>query len=195
MGQHWTDPQIAMLEELWGHGASASQVATKINTVFGTHYTRSAIIGRIHRMGLQRGEERRNFVRTHPGGPLIRRVQRARKTAKRKKDGASAQAVRAANMQRSQDAGIPQMFKRGRRPKPPRPAGKYELPETEHTGTVKAVLEIRDGQCRWPIGSPVDPDFRFCGAKTGGRVYCAHHHYTAHHGGLHDEKANEQRCH
>jgi GcrA cell cycle regulator len=27
------------------------------------------------------------------------------------------------------------------------------------------ISELRESMCRWPIGDPAQPDFRFCGAK------------------------------
>jgi GcrA cell cycle regulator len=42
------------------------------------------------------------------------------------------------------------------------------------------VMAITNHSCRWPIGDPREPDFRFC-TKTrhGSHVYCADHCYTA----------------
>ena len=41
---------------------------------------------------------------------------------------------------------------------------------------VKQVLRLQRGDCRWPHGDPLTPDFRFCGAKAvRGRPYCAKH--------------------
>ncbi len=39
------------------------------------------------------------------------------------------------------------------------------------------ILELRDSMCRWPIGDPTQPDFRFCGARKtpGAGPYCACH--------------------
>jgi hypothetical protein len=39
-----------------------------------------------------------------------------------------------------------------------------------------ALAELPDRACRWPIGDPAEPGFRFCGApKVAGRSYCQHH--------------------
>jgi hypothetical protein len=40
------------LAELWGKGVSASQISTLINQKFKSNYTRSAVIGKAHRMHL-----------------------------------------------------------------------------------------------------------------------------------------------
>jgi GcrA cell cycle regulator len=40
----------------------------------------------------------------------------------------------------------------------------------------RALLELEEGTCRWPIGDPSSADFRFCGATTEkGKPYCAAH--------------------
>lgn len=40
-----------------------------------------------------------------------------------------------------------------------------------------SLMEIHNGQCRWPHGDPQDkPDFHFCGHETReGFVYCEYH--------------------
>lgn len=45
-----------------------------------------------------------------------------------------------------------------------------------------AIMRLGDEACRWPIGEPSAPDFRYCGAKqiTGVKTsYCARHHHMA----------------
>jgi GcrA cell cycle regulator len=37
-------------------------------------------------------------------------------------------------------------------------------------------MELREYMCRWPMGDPTTPDFRFCGARSQtGLPYCSHH--------------------
>ena len=38
------------------------------------------------------------------------------------------------------------------------------------------LLELDAEKCHWPIGDPGQPDFFFCGGKTGaGTPYCGYH--------------------
>ncbi len=38
------------------------------------------------------------------------------------------------------------------------------------------IMDLRDSMCRWPLGDPTTPDFRFCGARSiTGLPYCTHH--------------------
>ena len=65
------------------------------------------------------------------------------------------------------------------RPRPSRPA----LPEPvvidepePAPGEFSTVLSLNDRICKWPIGNPGEPGFRFCGHKAvDGTPYCADH--------------------
>lgn len=50
-------------------------------------------------------------------------------------------------------------------------------PETDGIGAATAaILGRAPSQCRWPIGDPRSPDFRFCGATAErGKPYCREH--------------------
>ena len=47
---------------------------------------------------------------------------------------------------------------------------------TDSTATVAAILSIRYGECRFPLGDAGDDDFRFCCEPArAGSVYCSEH--------------------
>lgn len=52
----WLPEHIEKLEALHKDGLSASQIGRMINKVFGTTYSRNAVIGKLHRLGLCGGE-------------------------------------------------------------------------------------------------------------------------------------------
>jgi GcrA cell cycle regulator len=38
------------------------------------------------------------------------------------------------------------------------------------------IMDLREYMCRWPMGDPTTPEFRFCGARSStGMPYCAYH--------------------
>ena len=38
------------------------------------------------------------------------------------------------------------------------------------------IMELREGMCRWPLGDPTRPEFRYCGAHgVAGLPYCSLH--------------------
>ena len=66
------------------------------------------------------------------------------------------------------------------RPRSPASVTADQQPTTQ--GDVAAqppgvtIMELRDAMCRWPLGDPTTPGFRFCGARpTTDLPYCAHH--------------------
>lgn len=75
---------------------------------------------------------------------------------------------------------------KARRPRAPRPK-----PGFKQTSPILAasrmrrltIIELRPTTCRWPLGDPRTPEFRYCGANgashTGGRPYCPFHHAMA----------------
>ncbi|PPR17879.1 MAG: hypothetical protein CFH37_00847 [Alphaproteobacteria bacterium MarineAlpha9_Bin7] len=55
--------------------------------------------------------------------------------------------------------------------------------QAEVTPAFVGTGDLTERMCRWPIGHPGDPDFRFCGeAKIAGRPYCAEHCSLAYRG-------------
>lgn len=58
----WTDERIAELRRLWAEGLSASQVAGEM----GGGLTRNAVIGKVHRLGLERRRQARPRRRSNP---------------------------------------------------------------------------------------------------------------------------------
>jgi GcrA cell cycle regulator len=41
-------------------------------------------------------------------------------------------------------------------------------------------MDLRESMCRWPMGDPTKPEFRFCGARSvTGLPYCSHHAQVA----------------
>jgi GcrA cell cycle regulator len=50
-----------------------------------------------------------------------------------------------------------------------------EEPEPE-PGEWTTVLTLKERMCKWPIGNPGEPNFRFCGRRAGeGFPYCPDH--------------------
>jgi hypothetical protein len=47
---------------------------------------------------------------------------------------------------------------------------------------AEALAQLPDHACRWPIGDPAKPDFRYCGALRASVLssYCATHREKAH---------------
>jgi GcrA cell cycle regulator len=55
------------------------------------------------------------------------------------------------------------------------------------------IFGLRESMCRWPVGDPAQPEFRFCGAKKlpGQGPYCACHSRIAYQ--AHNDRRRERR--
>lgn len=147
----WTDDRVELLRKLWSEGLSASRVATEL----GPGITRNAVIGKIHRLGLA---ERAKTV----SAPRPRAAKPPRQPAQPRQQGPSVMGnVALALSPRALAA--------------PAPAVDEEVvvPICERV----TLMELREAMCRWPMGDPTAPEFRFCGAKSpiGAGPYCAYH--------------------
>lgn len=146
----WTNERVEKLKKLWADGLSASQVAAELGQV-----SRNAVIGKVHRLGL-------------PGRKTGQTVSSVKKAVRQ-----SAQPVR--------------------KSAPPRPVPYLvrgnaavnldaEAMPAEAAADVMPIfprvtmMELKPSSCKWPIGDPLTPDFRFCGARTeNGAPYCTYH--------------------
>ena len=151
----WTEQKIQMLKDMWGHH-SASEIAEHIGGL-----TRNAVIGKAHRLKLS--------------------VQKSADTP-------------GTGLQRATGGlgAIKSSRKRVMlRPLPvvPAPATTMRVIPTAKDifrslegigGAVRsegiAVTKAGDRHCRWPVGDPRSPDFRFCGCTAHeGLPYCVDH--------------------
>jgi GcrA cell cycle regulator len=152
----WTEARIALLKKLWAEGKSGTDIATALAQQFpGFRKTRSAIIGKAHRLGLAE--------RASPSRPA-----RPAKRVARKHVGAGAD--------KSQMKALIVAMKP--RPEPLRESPVTPLPDAD--GARVTVTTARPGQCRYPYGDPKDADFCFCAHPTEeGATYCAAHRRLA----------------
>ena len=57
------------------------------------------------------------------------------------------------------------------------------------------IMELREAMCRWPLGDPSQPDFRYCGARSDvGASYCAHHSRMAYQPAQDRRRERERRA-
>ena len=152
----WTNERVELLKQLWADGLSASQIATRLRDV-----SRSAVIGKVHRLGLA-------------GRPTTSRVRTARPRSNI-----------ALFPARSPQA--PHLTFTNPAPKPaPQPQERKAaaiiplsaapaLDEPAPEGPLK-LLDLKDGMCHWPIGDPKEDGFHFCGRRRSlATPYCEHH--------------------
>jgi GcrA cell cycle regulator len=151
-GGTWTDDRVELLKKLWSEGFSASQIAAEMGGV-----TRNAVIGKVHRLGLSgRGKA------STPGAP---------RTRKPRPIGApppSAPVLRGNTALAAKFTPRPEAQ--------PAPVVHFDEDVVIPLSERVTIMELREFMCRWPMGDPTRPDFRFCGGRAiGGLPYCTHH--------------------
>jgi len=146
----WTDERVELLRKLWTEGLSASQIAMRMGGV-----TRNAVIGKVHRLGLS--------GRARPARPARPKVARHRSHGV---SAGHAYALRGNVAFKMAPEVEPE-------PEPePEPLPTLVVAE----GEPVTIMSLSERTCRWPIGDPTDPDFRFCGRlPASGMPYCRDH--------------------
>ena len=149
----WTDDRVALLRRLWEDGQSASKIAAQLGGV-----TRNAVIGKVHRLGLAgraRGGEETSAAAPQPSKVIEIET-----------------AIAVVETQAPEPVAIVSH----------RPAPSFPAPAPTPAPTPLAVsqrvtiMDLRESMCRWPLGDPTTPEFRFCGARSiTGLPYCTHH--------------------
>jgi GcrA cell cycle regulator len=157
----WTEQQIQMLKDMWGHGYSASDIAGRL----GNGLTRNAVIGKAHRLKLSA-----NIASARGDGSIGLRAAPA----------ASGMSDIKSSRKRVMLRPLPVL--------PTPSTTTVTKPIQRETTTFRssadgikrsegiAVTKAGDRHCRWPVGDPRSPDFRFCGCTVHeGLPYCTDH--------------------
>ena len=169
----WTEQKIQALKDMWGHGYSASEIAKHLGGL-----TRNAVIGKAHRLKLS----------SRPLTP--------------KANGEATTRIPAAA-----SAGIP-VAKSSQKRVMLRPLPVVPTPTIVNKSEPKEALSIfenakrsegiavtkaGDRHCRWPVGDPRSPDFRFCGCTAHeGMPYCIDHARVAYHSVGRKQRSSDQ---
>jgi len=155
----WTDERVELLKKLWSDGLSASQIAAELGNV-----TRNAVIGKVHRLGLSG----RAKSAAAPAAPRNAAPRKAPARAPSHPMSGPAGGARGAH------ALAPQFVTEAEpeAEQAPMPSEDVVIPFSERV----TIMELREYMCRWPMGDPTSPDFRFCGARSQtGLPYCSYH--------------------
>ena len=169
----WTEDRVEILKTLWVKGLSASQIAIEL----GGGVTRNAVIGKVHRLKLAaRAKPATSSARTRsakkPSKRVTRRTTSSNKYSTTKtRSMPSAKTVGATALKQSPSSESEIKIAHNE-------ASEVVIPIDERI----SLLELRENNCKWPIGDPMHPDFHFCG-KTSleGKPYCETHSKRAYH--------------
>lgn len=173
----WNDVDVATLKLKWADGWSASKIGDLIGR------SRNSVISKVHSqklpqpegkklqpLGNQRRSKRNPFAgpRDVPeqlatpylAPPPVPRLRNGHEPSQRRNPSHN---IVAAIAIAGSEPGLPERLK-GERP----------------DGTGVKFLDLERGQCKWPRGNPVEPDFEFCGGPAvDGLPYCRSHRALA----------------
>ena len=151
----WTDERVEQLKQHWMEGKSASQIAN----LLGHGLTRNAVIGKVHRLGLAGRAKSPSSASSH-----------SRQTASH-----------APRRQAAPQPAVAQRMVRGATALAIAPQALAEPEPETFEGVVLpmslrvTIIELREAMCKWPLGDPASPEFRYCGSPVATGPYCAHH--------------------
>ena len=150
----WTTDRVEKMKSMWQDGKSAAQIAMAVG-----HHSRSAILGKIHRMGLS---TRFKFPRSTPGTAQPKKQLPPRPVFKYKAHP------------------LPEKKIMEFAPKIAPAAVTVEAEIALPLSARVTLEELHAGMCHWPFGDPRSPDFRYCGASSSvEQSYCAYHQKIA----------------
>lgn len=179
----WTDERVELLARLWSEGLSASQIAGQLGGV-----TRNAVIGKVHRLKLE--GRAKPPVAAESAKPQPELVEDADETVVEmeiapRMVASHAQPAQLRSVGRTmnslQGAGLKGATALKMEPEVDLVA--EALPErVMTTGEVVPIsrnltlVQLSDRTCKWPLGDPLSPDFRFCGNHSNdASPYCLYH--------------------
>ena len=161
----WTDERVDLLRQLWLDGRSASQISAAL----GAGLLRNAVIGKVHRLGLAGRAKNASAPPSAPSQPraqpAARRAAAARQTAASTSVSAGAAIVHG----NTALAIAPEMAVEAL---PIRIEEEVVIPMSLRV----TIVDLKESMCRWPLGDPSSPDFRYCGSPASASApYCCHH--------------------
>lgn len=154
----WPDDHAEALRRYAAEGRSGGEMVKMLRKEFGANYSRNACIGKVHRMGLQRGAEAGKLAI----GPNTRAA-----VSKPKPKPAILIAGGAVYTQPTDL-------------RPPRSAIREEAFFALPKGDPVKLVDLHPLHCRWPLGDVDSPSFGFCGVRReGAGPYCCEHEGVA----------------
>ena len=177
----WTDERVSLLIKLWSEGLSASQIAGQLGGV-----TRNAVIGKVHRLKLEGRTKTQAVaevvVKAKPAviePSVIDTVIEIETPVRFVPQQASAR-----GMMRPIGGGSGGGMHGATALKmdPVEEIDIMSAPLERVSGEVVPIsrnltlVQLSDRTCKWPLGDPLLPDFRFCGNHSNdASPYCQYH--------------------
>lgn len=166
----WTDARIAQLTRLWTEGVSAAGIAEALGDV-----SRSAVLGKLHRLRLLGSRKPASAPRRYDGPPPARVGPVA------------GHALRSASVPRQEPPA------KATPPEPPRSPWREAVFAPLAGTTPRPWLSREFGECAFPVGGEADALVSCCAAVKPRSAYCPAHHAIVFKSGAPAALAAEQR--
>jgi len=151
----WTDERLERLRTRWSQGASVSKISQEL----GGGISRSAVIGKIHRLGIVE-------LSPHGGARVKRPKGEKTRHAPRRVLGHHVVAQHPGEQRQ-----LP-VWVADAKPYIDNPLIDADIPRSQRC----TFAELSSRTCRWPVGDPSCADFFFCGTEPfPGKPYCGAH--------------------
>ncbi len=179
----WTPARIGVLQELWGSGLSAKEIAARL----GGGITRNAVIGKAHRLGLSSRPSPIKRVDGKPVGQSAGGVMKTRLSSP-KAMGLRRDVMVGTGAYRGDASGVRcDMHRMDRneegtsgRMRSSSDVGNYSPRLFKN---AQPAVQAQAQQCRWPVGDPLKAGFHFCDSMAiPGLPYCYDHACMAYQG-------------
>ena len=189
MNFNWTREAEQDIERLWTGGMSAGQIVKAL----GSTRTRSSILGKLARMGLQRTPVPDEILDARAATKAAREAERRAANPKpvKVRPMEASELSRPRKRETQLNYNFTKALRRGesnflkinidrkRARKPlelPRELDPAEIPASQR----RTIYTLAEADCRWPYGDPGTSDFFFCGSPQADGVdfcgpYCAKH--------------------
>ena len=164
MNSPWTKERSKIAARMWQGGNSATDIAKYI----GNGISKNAVIGKMHRMGIERGKDT-------PPETLEKLAEAEIKKLEAHKNSAGNRARRRPQLCKPLAANE-------------RPIQTRTTPEAAAPQRRRSPGETPFKTCQWPFGDPKLPGFHFCGAPVFYKSYCKAHNDMAYKTPLYKEK-------
>ena len=147
----WSSDECAFLQLKAEEGYSASEIAMALRKGFGRDFSRNAVIGRLHRMGIKSVKPDRHVVRHVKAGSAAMPAK-----------------LTPARAAISQNAVVKAVLAK--------PPALPVIAQSDFVCRRVSIMALQTGVCRWPLGEVGSDDFAFCGNPSDrSAVYCPNH--------------------
>ncbi len=175
----WTDERIDLLKKRWTEGNSASQIAAELGGV-----TRNAVIGKVHRLKLESRikavpSEAETVAEAKPRPAVVEAPAAEEKAPPRLVVSAPASLARPAPQPTARSVGSAALKVEEVVDLVAQPLAAAEPRRSAEIVPISrnlTLVQLSERTCKWPLGDPLSPDFRFCGNHSGdASPYCQYH--------------------